>query len=129
MASCGQAEVLPDVEVFVPLRRLRDISRLVLVAIEREDTEEIERLAHESQDLIERMRPLMESPAWKTRLPQGTSLQIEALARSWRAIVEGLEFRATEVRERLWELRRTKTRTRRFGLHKGPGDTVIDRDA
>ncbi len=42
------------------LRRLRNVSRLILVAIERDDLEAIERLADESQHLIDELRPALD---------------------------------------------------------------------
>ncbi len=90
------------------LRRLRDVSQLILVAIEHDDTVEIERLANESERLIDTVRPAFEG----TGAEAASTDLIDEIAAMNRMIVRRLQERRAEVAAELCAASQLRTQLR-----------------
>lgn len=127
MASCKGPET--PLDVWGSLARLRDISRLVLGAIDRDDLDGVARLAREADALVELLKPALQEVPAGSPLPEDLKEQLTGLSGSYRAILAGLRERRDEVSGRLVELRRTRGRLRSAGLRDRPGPGLLDRNA
>ena len=127
MASSGRPET--PLNIWAALSRLRDVSRLVLAAIDRSDVTTIEHLARESDALIKLLRPVLETRPGGLPMPQEASAELEILSGTFRAIVAGLEDQADEVYKKMGELKQAKGRLRRFRNHAPQVALAVDRDA
>ena len=108
------------------LARIRNISRLVLAAIERDDLEEIERLSLEAKALLKVVQPVLDRMRDEASLPDDIGIQLEELSASYQAIVGGLRHRRAEVGRALEEVRRLRIRVHGAGLEDATEPTHVD---
>jgi hypothetical protein len=113
--------------IWAALARLRDISRLVLAAIERNDLEGIQRLAHEGDALAKIVQPCLPPPGSDTPLPARLEADLADLADAYRAIARGLEARRAETLTEVRAVRRTRLRLAATHRAAETRPTVLDR--
>ena len=109
------------------LKRLRDISRLVLAAIERDDLDEVARLAREGDALTAIVAPVIASHQGRPELPEGVDDELTELGHAYSNIVAGLGRRARETQRELGDVRRTRTQLRLVGLKGSDEPAMVDR--
>lgn len=115
MPSCG-AETSPA--IWAALARLRDVSRLVLAAIERDDLDQVHRFAKEADVLVAGVKAYQESDE---PLSDEARAMIEEIAAANRRVVDGLQgrLRATSA-----ELARSREGRSRLKAVKMPPSAV-----
>jgi hypothetical protein len=113
--------------IWASLARIRNISRLVLAAIERDDIEEIERLSREGKALLAVVQPVLDRMKEESTLPDDIGTQLEELSASYQAIIGGLKRRRDEIGRTLEDVRRTRVRLRKAGLAADSGPPTVDR--
>lgn len=94
--------------IWAALARLRDVSRLVLVAIENDDLDQVNRLAKEADVLVASIKAYRESDQ---PLSDEARAMIEEISAGNRRVVEGLNQRLSETSAEL-----TRTRAGRAKL-------------
>ena len=112
--------------IWASLARIRDISRLVLAAIERDDLEDIERLSLEGKALLKVVQPVLDRMRDESSLPDDIGEQLEALTASYQAIVGGLAQRRDEIGKTLEEVRRLRIRVNGSSLENSVGPAHVD---
>jgi len=125
MASSSPPET--PLSIWASLSRLRDISRLVLAAIERDDLKEIERLSREGNALVKVVQPVLERMRAESSITEDMGSQLEALQASYEAIMGGLEKRRDMLAGELADLRRCRAHLKRVGLRRDPGPSLFNR--
>lgn len=125
MASSDRPET--PLNIWASLARIRDLSRMVLAAIERDDLEEIERLSRESNALLAVVEPVLDRMKEDSTLPADIGVQLRELASTYQAITSALQERRDSVGRGLKEVRRNRARLKGAGLNITSEPSLIDR--
>jgi hypothetical protein len=108
------------------LARLRDVSRLVLVAIEQDDLQRVSQLAREADTLVASVLAYQET---EHSLSDEARALVEQIAAANQRVIANLmdEMRATE--QEVTRVRSSRTRLRASGLPHRPATTLhLDRE-
>lgn len=124
MESCAHREM--ESSKWQALSRLRDVSRLVLVALEHEDYREAEKLSRESASLLHFLQN--EASVDAPRSAEFTSALSE-LARANRQIVAGLFTKRDATKQELADVRAHRSRVRPVKLPGHQTGTRVDRES
>ncbi len=105
MPLSAPAETAPA--VWAQLARVRDISRLVLVAIETNDLPEVQRLSRESNEILASLRAQREEEGGLS--PEFQEI-INVIGNQNRRIVEELQSRMLDLKSELATVRQSRAR-------------------
>jgi hypothetical protein len=108
------------------LDRLRTTSQLVLIALERDDVETVERLSREADDMIATIRPELDARAAADEEGDFRPLVFE-LQRLNGRVLERLEEKKRETLERLGQIRTHRLQLVHF-RHAGDSGNELDRE-
>lgn len=112
--------------LWAALARLRDVSRLVLVAIDRDDMDAVSRLAKEADTLVAGVRAYQDS---SEPLCDDARGMIEQISAANRRIVDGLRDRMQSTSDELVRTRESRARLKAMKMpHRPATTTLIDRD-
>lgn len=112
--------------LWAALARLRDVSRLVLVAIERDDLDAVGRLAREADTLVAGVQAYQESDQ---PLCDDARELIEQIAAANRRIVDGLRDRMQSTSDELGRARESRARLKAVKMPNAPAATsILDRE-
>ena len=108
------------------LARLRDVSRLALVAIDRDDLDAVSRLAREADTLVSGVRAYQSSDQ---PLCDDAREMIEQISAANRRIVDDLRDRMQSTSDELGRARESRARLKAVKMpHRPAATTLIDRN-
>jgi hypothetical protein len=112
--------------LWAALARLRDVSRLVLVAIDKDDIHGVSRLAREADTLVDSVRAYQNSD--QLRCDDAREM-IEQISAANHRIVDDLQDRMRTTSDELGRARRSRARLKAVKMpHRPANTTLVDRD-